>query len=149
MPFNTASTVTQWWILLTASSTGGSGWQIISGPAASVKQKYGSAVIGPYSSREAAQAAADKKAGQGQISASPPLGTNIIGQNLGNWLSGIGGSIGSGIEGGVIATLKDIWNVIVGPLEVFLGIIIAVIVFIIYFKDDIMRLAPALAMAAL
>lgn len=148
MPFNTASTASQWWILITASSTAGSGWRIISGPASTIKAKYNGAVKGPYTSEDAANKAAQQLQGQGIIGTSPPPGTNLIGADVTNWMKGLGGSLASGIEGGVITTLKDLWNVIVGPLEVFAGIAIAIFVFIIYFKDDIMKLAPMIAMAA-
>jgi len=147
--FNTASTQTQWWILITASSTAGSGFQIISGPAATIKAKYGSTALGPYMSQSAAQSAAEAKVDSGQISTAPPPGSSLIGSDISSWLQGIGGSIGSGIEGGIVSLLTDIWNVIVGPLEVIAGVLIAVFVFIIYFKDDIMQLAGMAAKAAM
>jgi hypothetical protein len=100
--------------------------------------KPANAIAGPYLSRDAAQAFVDKEEQGGTL---PNL-------NPASWLSDIGGKLASGIEGGVITILKDIWQVIEGPLLVILGIIIAMWVLVIYFKDDIMKLAPAIAMAA-
>jgi hypothetical protein len=65
-----------------------------------------------------------------------------------NWLGSIGGSLASGIEGGFVAILKDLWKVIEGPLLVVIGIAIAAIVLVVYFKNDIMAVAGSAAAAA-
>lgn len=62
-----------------------------------------------------------------------------------NWISSLGGMIASGLEGGVVTLLKDIWNVVSGPLLVIAGIVIAVVVLIVYFKNDITQAGGAVA----
>jgi hypothetical protein len=65
-----------------------------------------------------------------------------------SWLSGLGGDISSGIEGGFIAVLKDIW-VVVGPfVEILAGALLAIFVLMVYFKNDTQQLAGAAVMAA-
>jgi hypothetical protein len=84
----------------------------------------------------------------GTIGTSPPLGTNLIGTDVNNWLKGMGGAIGSGIEGGIVQMLSDLWSVVVGPLEVLLGVLIGMWVLVIYFKNDLMNIARIAAIAA-
>lgn len=55
-----------------------------------------------------------------------------------NWLGSMGGSIASGIEGGVVAFLKDLWDLIIGPLEVITGIVIILIAFGILIRGDVL-----------
>jgi hypothetical protein len=65
-----------------------------------------------------------------------------------NWLSSLGGLIGSGLEGGFVALLKDIWAVIVGPLEIITGFIIVAVALGLAFKDDLLAVAGPIAMGA-
>jgi hypothetical protein len=65
-----------------------------------------------------------------------------------NWFAGIGGQIASGFEAGIVALFKDSWDVFIGPFEVGLGIILIVVGIVFMFKDDLMQLAPLIAMAA-
>lgn len=58
------------------------------------------------------------------------------------WLKSMGADIGSGIESGFVTVIQDIWNVIVGPIEVLAGLAIVFVTFIAYFKDDIAAVAP-------
>lgn len=44
--------------------------------------------------------------------------------NVSNWLGGLGGDIGSGIEAGVVTVLKDIWAVVLPYIEIGLGMAI-------------------------
>jgi hypothetical protein len=70
------------------------------------------------------------------------LGLDIggVGSNpLSSWLSSIGGSIASGLEGGAVAFIRDIFNVVVGPLEVGLGVIVIMFALVICFKDDLLQ----------
>ena len=46
-----------------------------------------------------------------------------------NWFSSTAGDIASGIEGGAVAVFGDLWDVIVGPLEIVIGVIIVIILF--------------------
>jgi len=55
-----------------------------------------------------------------------------------NWLGSTGGAIASGIEGGVVAFLKDIWDFILGPVEVITGVIIILIAFGILVRGDVL-----------
>jgi hypothetical protein len=73
-----------------------------------------------------------------------PLGPQGVGQNVkqipeaaAGWLGSIGGMLASGIEAGLVTFFKDLWNVILGPLEILAGILLAVAVLAIYFKEDI------------
>jgi hypothetical protein len=54
-----------------------------------------------------------------------------------NWLSSLGGEIGSGIESGFVALTKDLWDVVVGPLEIFIGAILILFALIFALKDDL------------
>jgi hypothetical protein len=62
-----------------------------------------------------------------------------------NWLKGIGGQIGSGIEAGLVSLLKDVWDVILGPLEILMGVVLAILVLIFAFRNEIASIA-AIAM---
>lgn len=44
--------------------------------------------------------------------------------SVGNWLGGLGGDIGSGIEAGVVTVLKDIWAVALPYFEIGIGMAI-------------------------
>lgn len=89
---------------------------------------------GPYDARHLAQSAADTV--RQRNAAAAHSAENQPGGNFG-WLTGLGGGIASGIEGGVVAVLKDLWRVVEGPLLVIAGIIVALIVLSVYFKNDI------------
>lgn len=71
---------------------------------------------------------------------------DLIGGNpagaIGTWLTSSGGGIAAGIETGVLAFFKDIWDAILGPLEIILGAIIMLIAFGFLFKNDLMALIP-------
>lgn len=116
-----------------ALAAGGPGATIAGGPYQSQKQAEGKVPQGSHGTTKS-------------HSGDPVI--NATKQNPLGWLGGIGGDIASGIEGGVVAVLKDIWHVIQGPLLVLLGIGIALAVLTIYFKNDIMALGGAAAGAA-
>lgn len=65
---------------------------------------------------------------QAQVSATSPADA---------WLSSAAGGIAGGIEGALVAFAHDLWDMIVGPLEVFLGASLIIIAFLLLFKDDI------------
>lgn len=65
-----------------------------------------------------------------------------------NWFASLGGEIASGFEAAVIAIFKDWWAVVIGPIEVFAGVVLIVAGIVFMFKDDLMQLAPLIAMAA-
>lgn len=58
-----------------------------------------------------------------------------------NWLSSLGGMIASGLEAGVIALLKDIWKIMVGPVEIMAGASIIFISLALAFGGDLLKLA--------
>jgi hypothetical protein len=99
------------------------------------------AVAGPYLSKSAAQAFIDNIEQGGSVSLPSWL-------NPASWLSDIGGKLASGIEAGFLQVVKDLWGIVVGPLEVLLGVIIGVFVLTMYFRQDIIKLASLAAMAA-
>jgi len=63
-------------------------------------------------------------------------------------LSGLGGYIASGIESGFVSLLTDLWDVILGPLEVIAGVAIAVVILVFAFREDLGSLAAVVAMGA-
>jgi hypothetical protein len=75
------------------------------------------------------------------------LGGGVAG-DVNSWISGIGGSIASGLEGGVVAFLRDIFNVVVGPLEVVVGAVLIAFALVICFKDDLMQAGLLFGMMA-
>lgn len=52
------------------------------------------------------------------------------------WLGGLGGDIASGIEGGTISVIKDIWNVILPFIEIAIGALIAMWTISIYLASS-------------
>jgi len=68
---------------------------------------------------------------------------------LDNWFKNIGGQIASGIEGGFVAIIKDLWDVVIGPLEIAAGVIVAIMVIVFMFKDDLAAIAPIVGAVAL
>jgi hypothetical protein len=49
------------------------------------------------------------------------------GQVVGDWLSSTAGYIASGLEAGMVALLGDVFDVVVGPLEVIVGLLIIIV----------------------
>lgn len=64
------------------------------------------------------------------------------------WSKDLGAKIGAGIESGIIGTIKDIWDVIIGPLEILVGAAILIVTFSLAFKDDLMSVAAIVARGA-
>jgi hypothetical protein len=65
-----------------------------------------------------------------------------------SWLSGLGGLLASGLESGFIAIIKDLWKLLLPALEILSGVILLIITLAFAFKDDLMKLAPLAAAAA-
>lgn len=61
--------------------------------------------------------------------------------NPGGWLTSLGGDIGSGIEAAFVSFLKDLWAVILGPLEIIAGVALAILIVAWMFKDDLASVA--------
>lgn len=126
-----------WWVIQTLQTGRMSN---LAPPTLSVQMataKPKNAIAGPYLSKDAAQSFIDKALQGGSLDLNPL-----------NWLSDLGGKLASGIESGFVTLIKDLWNVVVGPLEVLLGALIGMWVLTIYFKNDIMSLAKIVTMAA-
>lgn len=58
-----------------------------------------------------------------------------------SWASSMGGSIASGLESGFLAIIKDLWDVILGPVEIILGALLILFAIIFIFSSDITRVA--------
>ena len=56
-------------------------------------------------------------------------------------ISGIPGAIASALESGFLAIIKDIWNVIIGPLEIVIGFVFIILALFLGFKDDLFNMA--------
>jgi hypothetical protein len=155
------STAVKWWLCtVVPNSPKGNvsalAYQVVSAPNAAVAKanvtQQGFTVTkvgGPFATKQAAQAAG---AGAQKATAPPGAQLNIPNPlsvlNPSTWLSGLGGLIGSGIESGIVSMLKDLWDVIVGPVEILIGSLIAIFVLAIYFRDDIGGIIGTVAMAA-
>lgn len=132
-----------------------SGWQVKQASSAAQQATYiASGYLGPYATQAEAQAhfnAAGYKSVQQvqqqtkQQRNQPPLS---IPNPIDSWLKGLGGAIGSGLEGAAVAFLNDLWDVILGPLEILAGALLAVFVLVFAFKNEIMSVAPLIAMMA-
>jgi hypothetical protein len=144
---NASQGTTGWWVI-TFSAPSGNKYQYFLGTQKAAQALANQAVkggntsnlSGPFASKADAQAAV----AAGKVN----TGQNEVANPVTGWLSSLGGMIASGLEAGLVQFFKDLWNVIAGPVEVLLGVVIAIVVLAIYFKDDIARLAPMIAMAA-
>lgn len=59
-----------------------------------------------------------------------------------SWVQSVAANIGSGIESGVVALLKDLWDVIIGPAEVVVGVILILIAIGIALRGDVIGVLP-------
>lgn len=64
------------------------------------------------------------------------------------WLTSIGGYIASGLEGGIIAVLRDVWQVLLSPFEILVGAVLIISALVFVFKDDITQAAKMAAVFA-
>lgn len=53
----------------------------------------------------------------------------------------LAGDLASGIESGFLAIIKDIWDVILGPIEVILGVVIFIAALVLAMKNDLIAIA--------
>lgn len=58
-----------------------------------------------------------------------------------NWISGLGGEIASGLESAFVAGVRDLWDVVIGPFEVVLGLAIFLVGVFLMFNNDLVGLA--------
>lgn len=66
-----------------------------------------------------------------------------------NWLGGLGGDVASGIEGGFVAILKDIWKFFLPFAEIAVGALIAIFTLAVYFSHETSQVAGLAARAAM
>lgn len=132
-----STAASQWWVTQTMAIGRASNLVPPTYSVVMATTKPRNAIAGPFLSKDAAQGFIDKTQQGGTI--------NLPDLNPLSWLSSLGGDIGSGIEGGLIQVIKDLWAVIIGPLEVLLGVLIGMWVLVIYFRHDIMNLTRAVA----
>lgn len=88
----------------------------------------------------------------GLIGGSPDTiaqGATALPNAVQSWFASIGGQIGSGIEAGLVAFLKDWWDVFIGPFEVFVGALLIIFALVFLFKDDLMQAGAMIGMLAL
>lgn len=80
-------------------------------------------------------------------------GTWNIGGDVSNavtgWLKSAAGGIATALETGFLAIFKDLWDVVIGPLEVILGAVIIILALVFAFKDDIMQASLAFGLLRL
>lgn len=108
-----------------------------------------SVVLGIYAAQAAAGGVGGTVKGTGNTANAIGKGANAFAQSVPNptsWLTGLGGDIGSGIEAALVAFLKDLWAVILGPLEIIAGVALAILILLFMFRDDLASVA-ALAIA--
>ena len=77
-----------------------------------------------------------------------PAGVQVS-EGAQSWLGGLGGDIASGIEGGFISILKDLWDAWLGWIEIVLGAVIALFVLMVYFSEQSSGAVSAIGMAAM
>lgn len=66
--------------------------------------------------------------------------SNIVGfvtNPIQKFFESLAGQLAAGIEAAFVAIFKDIWKILVGPLEIIAGTLIAIVAFGLLFRDDI------------
>lgn len=132
-----AASTGNWWIVQNASGQRGGPPQLTVVQSATKPQN---AVAGPFTSQSAANKALLQRQNQGSFP-SIPSPTGIIS----GWFSSLGADIGSGIEAGIVSMLKDLWNVILGPIEVGVGLTLMVLAVFFYFGGSMGSLGALMA----
>lgn len=62
-----------------------------------------------------------------------------------NFFSNVGGGIASGLEAGIDQIFLDLWNEIIGPLEIIAGSIVILIALSFLMSDNLASFAPLIA----
>jgi hypothetical protein len=57
------------------------------------------------------------------------------------WFKSAAGGLATGIESGFVAGLKDLWNVILGPMEIAVGVFLILFAVVVVFKEDMIAAA--------
>jgi hypothetical protein len=143
----------QWWVIA-ASTLNGKPFDAVSfeGDRTQAQNAGRGIIAGPFGSDAQAVtfgnawSAKNKRPFTDKPGVFPPVAQKLAHDvNPKNWLSSMGGSIASGIESGFVTFLKDIWKVIVGPVEILAGIFLAGFILVYAAKDDLMKLLPLIA----
>lgn len=141
----------RWWVVLTMPSGTASR---LEGPSYSVVQsatrpgkQAGTVAAGPFTSKPAADTWITSATQGGSIPGGGVIQDIGHALNPSTWLSSIGGGIASGIESGFVNFFKDIWDVVIGPIEVVVGFVIILFTLILYFKNDVTALMNIAARA--
>lgn len=129
------------------------GWNVKQAASAAQQAAYIAAgYLGPYATQAEAQAhfnaAGYKTVNQVQQQTKTQNASGPLPNPIDSWLKSLGGEIGSGLESAAVAFLTDLWDVILGPLEILAGALLAVFILVFAFKNEIMSLAPLIAMLA-
>lgn len=144
-----------WWILSNSSGAKTKFAIVQSQNTPKQTPSWPNAPIGPFSSQKAAQqvvATAQKEGGFGiqPSGKGSSTGTNLknAGGSAVSWFQeATGGILAAALEQGFIQIIKDLWAVVVGPLEVIAGAFIIIATLVIFFKEDIAQVATMVAMA--
>jgi hypothetical protein len=62
---------------------------------------------------------------------------NDITKPITDFFKSLAGQLAAALEAGILAVFKDLWDVIVGPLEILAGVIIVIIALGIAFRADV------------
>lgn len=81
----------------------------------------------------------------GNISAS----TAAFASGITGFLSGAAGQLAQAVETAGISIFKDLWDVILGPLEVFVGVMLILFALALLFKNDLMQAGAMFGMMAI
>lgn len=114
-------------------------------------KKLGDAIVGIQGAQKIGQGIGDADNVLSNMLNTTASGSTYKGLNAFNpdsWLGGLGGMIATGIESGFVALLKDLWDVILGPLEILAGAVVAFVIIAYIFKDDLAAVAPLIAALA-
>jgi hypothetical protein len=66
------------------------------------------------------------------------LASSSVSDAISDWFKSLSGQIASGFETAFTAIFKDLWDVMVGPLEILGGALIALMAFGLFFRYDVM-----------
>ena len=123
-----------WWVVQSRVPSHSAGTVPVQQAVQAAKKPTG-AVAGPFTTQKAAMAWINKSSTSFNI----PNPLNAVGNTVKGWLSGLGGQMASGIDQAFVSGLTDLFDVIIGPLEIVIGFLFIMWAFLLFFKDDIMN----------
>lgn len=158
-----SSTASKWWVVFTTlgqsihpapNPQGLTSFRVVQAPNSSVASSMVSrqgmvvtSIEGPFDSKPDAERAASGtvSVNKRQAKAAGAQGGKSFPNPVAWFQQATGGILAGALEQGFIQILKDLWGVIVGPLEIIAGVLIAIFVLAIYFRNDIATIAMAAA----